>query len=251
MGPFFLLSDFGGDDCYVAQMKAALMDLCGGNAPMVDLTHRVAPGSVREGAFHLMTSVPRIPEGSVVLAVVDPGVGTGRRGLACMTEGRIVVGPDNGLLSWLDAEDLRLLPPPEPGASGTFHGRDWFAPMAARLAVNPQWMQRLEPCSDPVLLPRGCFRRNGGSAEFQVAHVDRFGNCILWIRPRQIEGFHPGFVRTGSGRFPLARAVCYSSGKEGVLMLEGSQGFMELAVDSGRADVFLGLAPGDRAMLEE
>jgi S-adenosylmethionine hydrolase len=251
VGPFFLLSDFGDGDCYAAQMKAALMDLCGGCAAMVDLTHRVAPGSVREGAFHLMTSVPRIPAGSVVLAVVDPGVGTERRGLACLAGGRIVVGPDNGLLSWLEPDDLRLLPPPGPGVSGTFHGRDWFAPMAARLALNPQWLRNLEPCSHPVLLPKGAVRRTGGAAEVPVAHVDRFGNCILWLRPGEMEGFRPAFVRTGLGRFPLARTSCYASESGGLLLLEGSQGFMELAVGSDRADVLLGLSPDGVAVLEE
>ncbi len=250
MGPFFLLSDFGCDDCYVAQMKAALADLCG-DAGMIDLTHRVAPGAVREGAFHLMTSVPRIPVGSVVLAVVDPGVGTGRRGLACLSAGRMVVGPDNGLLSWLDRDDLRLLPPPGPDVSWTFHGRDWFAPMAARLALNPGWFRSLEPCLDPVELPRGVFRREGPSAEVRVAHVDRFGNCILWLRPGEMEGFRPGFVRTRLGRFPLELSRCYSLEGEGVLLLEGSQGLMELAVYSDRADTLLGLSPGDGAVLEE
>ncbi len=248
----FLLTDFGQSDCYAAQMKASVLSFCGGNVTLVDLTHHVSPGSIREGAFHLMTSVPRLPGGAVVLAVVDPGVGTSRRGLACRAGGVTVVGPDNGLMSWIGAEDTRCLPPPGPEASRTFHGRDWFAPMAARLLVNPGWMDFLEPCPDPVMISRGGSRLENGSATTSVAHVDHFGNCVLWMPAAQLDGFSPAFVRFRDRRVPVKSALVYQSlPRDGsVIILPGSQGLAELAVDGGRADRLLGLHPGDGIVVE-
>lgn len=252
-GTLFLLSDFGSSDCYTAQMKGAVLSFFGEGVTMIDLTHSVSPGSIHQGAYHLMTSVPRLPDGSVILAVVDPGVGTARRGLACRVGERIVVGPDNGLLSWLDTDEVRLLPPPEPGASSTFHGRDWFAPMAARFLVNPGWLSFLEPCADPVTLPRGETLRSGGTVTTSVAHIDHFGNCVLWASPEQLNGFRPGRVSVRLRSFPAALSSTYQNGAPGasILLVPGSQGLLELAVRGGSARELLGVSAGDAVLIEE
>ncbi|MFO7627513.1 MAG: SAM-dependent chlorinase/fluorinase [Candidatus Fermentibacteraceae bacterium] len=252
-GILFLLSDFGTCDGYTAQMKGAVLSFCGEGVTMIDLTHSVNPGSVHQGAYHLMTSVPRLPDGSVILAVVDPGVGTGRRGLACRLGERIVVGPDNGLLSWLDADEVRILPPPGPGASTTFHGRDWFAPMAARFLVNPGWLSFLEPCADPVTLPRGETLRSGGTVTTTVAHVDHFGNCVLWASPEHLLGFRPGFVSVRHDRFPTVFTSTYRNDAPGasILLVPGSQGLLELAAPGGSARELLGISTGDTVLIEE
>lgn len=252
-GILFLLSDFGYEDCYTAQMKGAVLSFFGEGVTMIDLTHSVSAGSVRQGAYHLMTSVPRLPDGSVVLAVVDPGVGTGRRGLACRLGGRIVVGPDNGLLSWLDADEVRVLPPPGPGVSPTFHGRDWFAPMAARLLVDPGWMSFLEPCIDPVRLPRGETLRSPGTVTTQVAHIDHFGNCVLWAEHGDLAGFRPRRILTGRGSFAAAFSDSYLNGPPGagLLIVPGSQGLLELSVPGGSARELTGVSTGDTVTIEE
>ena len=249
-GILFLLSDFGYSDCYAAQMKAAVLSFCGDDPLLVDLTHSVTPGSVREGAFHLMTTVPRLPGGSVVLAVVDPGVGTSRRGIAASVGDLIAIGPDNGLLSWLDARDTRYLPAPDPGASTTFHGRDWFAPMAARFLVNPGWFGLLEPCPAPVTIPRGVSAATDNGIRTEVAHVDHFGNCILWAGSDLLDGFTPGFVRAGARRFPAGRSGAYDPSGGSLLVIPGSMGLVEVAVPRGRADSLLGVAAGDEIVLE-
>jgi len=249
----FILSDFGSSDCYTAQMKGAVLSFFGEGVTMIDLTHSVSPGSIRQGAYHLMTSVPRLPDGSVVLAVVDPGVGTGRRGLACRVGERIVVGPDNGLLSWLEADEVRLLPPPGSGVSTTFHGRDWFAPMAARFLVDPGWLAFLEPCSDPVTLPRGETLRSGGALTTSVVHVDHFGNCVLWAAPADLQGLRPGLVSVRNESFPAALSTNYGKDAPGasILIVHGSQGLLELAVPGGSAALLLGISAGDRVLIEE
>ncbi len=252
-GILFLLSDFGSSDCYTAQMKGAVLSFFGEGVTMIDLTHSVSPGSISQGAYHLMTSVPRLPDGSVILAVVDPGVGTPRRGLACRVGERIVLGPDNGLLSWLDADEVRILPPPGPGASTTFHGRDWFAPMAARFLVNPGWLSFLEPCTNPVTLPRGETVLSSGTITTAVVHVDTFGNCVLWASPEHLHGFRPGSVSVRQNRFSAALSITYENGAPGadVLLVPGSQGLLELAVPGGSARELLGLSAGDPVLIEE
>ena len=250
-GTLYLLSDFGEKDCYVAQMKASVLSFTGGDITMVDITHSVKPGSVRQGAFLLMSTIPFLSEGSVVLAVVDPGVGTERRGIVCRVGEVLVVTPDNGLPSWIEPEDIRYLPPPEAGASPTFHGRDWFAPMAARFMVNPGWMGFLEPCFNPVTLRRGESRLSRGVLATSVAHVDSFGNCILWTPSEQVEGFTPGTLKIRGISVPVVPSRVYDSGEGGILFIQGSQGFSELAVAGGSAEATLDLSPGDEIVLEE
>lgn len=250
-GTLFILSDFGGKDCYVAQMKAAVLSFAGREATMIDLTHSVRPGAVGEGAFHLMASLPFLPDRSVILAVVDPGVGTGRRGVACRVSESVLVGPDNGLFSWVDADEFRLLPGPGPDASSTFHGRDWFAPAAARFMVNPGWFSFLEPCPDPVILPRGETVLSGGTLSTTVAHTDRFGNCVLWAPVDQTKDFSPKHLRIRGRRLAVAGSTAYLPEAGGLLFLRSSQGFMELAVPGGSAEALLGLSSGDQVQLEE
>ena len=97
--PIFFLTDFGLADIYVGVVKAVILGIAP-DARIVDLSHDVPPQDVRAGAFALLTAAPYLPEDAVVLAVVDPGVGTARRPIAVQVGGRTFVGPDNGLLSW-------------------------------------------------------------------------------------------------------------------------------------------------------
>ena len=103
--PIFFLTDFGLADTYVGVVKAVILGIAP-DARIVDLTHDVPPQDVRAGAFALLTATPYLPADAVVLAVVDPGVGTARRPIAVQVDGRTFVGPDNGLLSWAIREDV-------------------------------------------------------------------------------------------------------------------------------------------------
>lgn len=245
--PVFLLSDFGYEDTYAAQMKAAILSFAGYDTPVVDLTHNVLPGNILQGAFHLRAAVTNLPEGSVTLAVVDPGVGGPRLGLAALWRGRFIVAPDNGLISLLDDQiSVWKLPPPEDSASSTFHGRDHFAPCAARIAVDPEWPFFLEPLEKPVLTAPAAPRIRGCSMWVTVLHTDHFGNCILALDPVIVSSKPITGLMTASGELPVSRVRTYQDGEVGdqLLLLHGSQGFMEIALRNGSAAVMLGLQPG-------
>ena len=180
-----LLTDFGLLDPYVGQMKGALARHAP-DAPVIDLCHAVEPGNAAQAGFMLRASLEHFPEASVFACVVDPGVGTSRSVLIARAKGRFVLAPDNGLLApLLDAApeaavlaaDISLFPT----ASATFHGRDIFAPLAARLARGalPETLGRPVDASTLVrpAHPRAAFA--DGRIDAQVAHVDRFGNCLL------------------------------------------------------------------------
>src|SRR6516162_9338661 len=179
-----LLTDFGLSDGYVGVMKAVILGLAPG-LPIIDLTHEVPPQDVRHGAWLLHTTWRYLPEGSVCLAVVDPGVGTPRRPVAFTAGGRCFVGPDNGLFSYvvhaaevsaavvLDRPEYHLSP-----VSATFHGRDIFAPGCGPLAGGAPRAAMGSPLDPATLIafeaPRPEPRADGLLGH--VLHVDHFGN---------------------------------------------------------------------------
>jgi S-adenosylmethionine hydrolase len=179
-----LLTDFGTADYYVAAVKGTVLRLAPGTT-LVDVSHQVPPGDVEAAAFLLAAAAPSFPDGSVHLAVVDPGVGSGRRILAARTAASaLFLAPDNGLLGpVLDAalevraverSDLFL---PAPGT--TFHGRDRFAPVAAWLLRGGDLSELGPAVSDPVRLPAASPpRRSPGGICGRVIHVDRYGNLV-------------------------------------------------------------------------
>lgn len=244
--PVFILTDFRETDTYVGQMRAVMMEVAGPQLPMADLTHSVARGDVREGLFHLGRSLMWLPRPSVVLAVVDPGVGSSRRPVAVRVGEVWLVGPDNGLLLPRSADEARLLPVLE-DASSTFHGRDVFAPAAARIAVDPDWPGLLEtiPTEDLVRIGSTGCSVAAGVVRTSVVHVDRFGNVVLGMERADLPQGDSPRVRPGEGEWLQASLVTHYSGGRGLLLLEGSQGLVELAVDGGSAAEATGLRPGD------
>jgi hypothetical protein len=238
-GPVFLLTDFGPGP-YPGLMKAVILSIAP-RAAIMDLTHDVAPQDVAEGAFHLRCAFPYLPKGSLVVAVVDPGVGTDRRAV-CVDAGDVLaVGPDNGLLSAIPRESRRavreirerrfLLSGPSP----TFHGRDVFAPAAAHLARGLDPAQLGPPAGSIVELPSG---------PGAVRSVDRFGNLVTDLDARRVPA--GAVVSVGRRRVgPLRRT--YADVPEGALVaLAGSAGTVEIAVRNGSAARVLGAGRGDR-----
>jgi S-adenosylmethionine hydrolase len=234
-----LTTDFGTRDAYVAAMKGVVLGIAP-HARLVDVSHDVAAHDVTEGALALESAVPFFPAGAVHLAVVDPGVGTARRGLALVSEGAIFVGPDNGLFTpflegheWrafeLTAAEYRLR-----SVSRTFHGRDVFAPAAAHLALGVA-PERLGPrIDDPVRLHWSSMRETHGAVAGTVLHIDRFGNLVTSIRAEAFEAFGPLSIRL-AGR-PLPFVGTYGEltpGQAGALI--GGSGRLEIAVREGSA----------------
>jgi hypothetical protein len=235
-----LTTDFGTRDTYVAEMKGVILSIAGA-VHVVDITHEVAPHDVLEGALALEAAAPRFPAATIHVAVVDPGVGTARRGLALASGDQMFVGPDNGLFTpFLDgrgwrAFELRATEYRRPEVSHTFHGRDIFAPAAAHLArgVEPA---RLGPAvTDPVRLswpaPRVSLGRVGGA----VVHVDRFGNLVTSIHADAIASLGPGVtVRVAGKSLPLVRTYG-DLGRNDLGALVGSGNRLEIAVNAGSA----------------
>jgi len=227
------LTDFGTSDYYVAAVKGTVLRLAPGSQ-IVDISHEVPPGDIATGAFLLSAASPWFPEGTVHLAVVDPGVGSSRRILVARTATSWLVLPDNGLLTLLrgTVQSIRSVEKTDiflPSPGQTFHGRDRFAPVAA-------WLLRREPVetlgpeiSDPVLLPLEMPRREPGSISGQVVHVDRYGNLITDIPT----GWLPaGPCRAEvAGRSVTLRAEHYAEIPDGeAAMIPGSLGTVELSL---------------------
>ena len=183
-----LTTDFGVRDPYVAEMKGAILGIAraaGATVQLVDVTHEVARHDVVEGALALEAAAPFFPRGTVHVAVIDPGVGTARRGIAVAARDQVFIGPDNGVFTpFLSGRDWRAFELAVtayrlPAVSRTFHGRDLFAPAAAHVAVGVD-VARLGPAlTDPVRLAWDRGRERAGTIEGAVIHVDRFGNLGL------------------------------------------------------------------------
>jgi S-adenosylmethionine hydrolase len=239
-----LLTDFGTADGYVAEMKGVLLAQAPG-VTLVDVSHEVGAHDVECGRLALARYWRRFPPGTIHLAVVDPGVGSERAALAVESDGRMLVGPDNGLLSpALLASDAQVVALPiPPSAAPTFHGRDVFAPAAAALARGTPVTALGTPFDTPVVRrtpePR---RLADGSIEGQVITIDRFGNAVT-----NCLGIRGGTIELAGASLPIART--YAETAPGALTaLCGSAGLIEVAVRDGSAAALLGIERGARVV---
>jgi len=240
-----LLTDFGTADGYVGEMKGVLASLTP-LTPVVDISHNVVPHDVEGARLALARYWRRFPEGTVHLVVVDPGVGSSRGALAASSEGRFFVGPDNGVLSpALLHGDARCVSIPIPsGAAPTFHGRDVFAPAAARLALGASLESLGDVAESPVIrrTPEAT-RREDGAVQGEVITVDRFGNAVT-----NLLAMRGGQVQVNGLTLALRRT--YADAAEGEpLALVGSSGLVEIAVRDGSAAEKLGLRRGSGVVL--
>jgi S-adenosylmethionine hydrolase len=238
-----LLTDFALTDYYVAAVKGTVLRLAPGTT-LVDISHDVPPGDVETASFLLAAAFPSFPEGTVHLAVVDPGVGSERRILAArMASGLLLapgffLAPDNGLLTpFLDrAGEVRSVERPDlflesPGQ--TFHGRDRFAPAAAALLRGEPFADLGPVVDDPVRLPIPPPQRASGEILGRVAHVDRYGNLVTDIPAAWLPAAPPGHCRVEVGSRATERhASCYAEIPAGeAAFLSGSLGTIELSLN--------------------
>jgi S-adenosylmethionine hydrolase len=263
--PISFLSDYGYDDEFAGVCRAVIARIAP-DAVVVDLTHAVTPHSVAEGAAILARALPFAPVG-VALAVVDPGVGSDRRAVAVRSarEGRLLVGPDNGLLAEAldeaggatEAVDLAFSPVRLDPVSATFHGRDVFAPVAAHLAVGAELRDvgdeidadtlAPSPLPGPQVVPSGILAH--------VVTIDRFGNVALDVRPARfpdtgLRRGRPVEVLIGGTARRAAHGDTFSDVAPGELILhEDSWASLALAVNLGSAAAELGLNVGDEVTL--
>jgi S-adenosyl-L-methionine hydrolase (adenosine-forming) len=240
-----LLTDFGTADGYVGEMKGVLLSLAP-DATVVDITHDISPQDIDHARLTLARVWRRFPSGTVHLVVVDPGVGSARAALAVASDGRFLVGPDNGVLSpallvaGVRAVELAL----PPSASATFHGRDVFAPVAAALArgepLEPLGVDAPHPIVRRTPEPT---RRPDGALEGEVIMIDRFGNAVT-----NLITLHGGMVEVADRQIHVRRTYAEVATNMPVAVV-GSSGLIEVAVRDGNASRTLGLLRGSRVVL--
>jgi hypothetical protein len=244
-----LLTDFGTVDPYLGAMKGAILSVCP-EATLVDLVHEVPAHDVLAGALALEAAYPAFPAGTVFVAVVDPGVGSARRGLAIQAGEHVLVGPDNGLFTFV----LRAHPEARVHAivnaalgrapvSPVFHGRDVFGPVAAHLARGLALEDVGPRVGDAMVLDVPSPRRlEDGGLEAVVVHVDRFGNLTTNLSARECQG--PALhVWVGGVVVPFVGS--YADVPRGApCALLGSSGRLEVAVREGSAAVALRAGKG-------
>jgi hypothetical protein len=260
------LSDYGMSDEFVGVVKSVIADLAP-HARVIDLVHEIAPFDVRAGSLALARCIPYVPQG-VILAVVDPGVGSTRRGVAISVAGGtgVFVGPDNGLLPAAialagGAEEAVVLSNIDyqlaaPGT--TFAGRDIFAPAAAHLCNGVPLRELGEPIDPSLLLP-GVIplpREENGGLSGEVTWVDRFGNCQLNISVDDVAAWGSQIrvviVNTAtSERVTRSMRVVenFSQIAGGLGLVIDSYGMLSICVDRGSATIELQLGSGDLVTL--
>lgn len=266
MPPFVsFLSDFGSTDEFVGVVHGVIARLAP-EVRVIDVTHGIPPGNIRAGALALTRAIQYLPEG-VVLAVVDPGVGTDRRAIAAQTPVGYFVGPDNGLLSPAvamagGASQIVSIENPDmaiPTVANTFDGRDRFAPAAALLATGEAQLSDLGPPIDatgvtPLLLPLP--QVENGRVSGVAWWIDRFGNVQTNLSPEDLQssGMAPGMtirVTVGSMRYDMTWVEAFGDVEFGEpMVLVDSAGLMALSVRDGSAAQDLNLGEDTRLSLQ-
>ena len=254
-----LLTDFGSGDYFVAAMKGVILG-ANPNARLVDITHNISPQDVEAGAFTILAAHTAFPNGTIHLAVVDPGVGSKRRALLMEANGQFFIGPDNGIFSYVCAgakAKIFQLNKPEyfrQPVSETFNGRDVFAPIAAALSLGVKPAKLGSAVTEYVRLPPlKAETKTDGSIHGRIINIDHFGNCVtnitanelsdemitkgvrLILRDQPIDAFHRFFAAETNSNRPFC--------------VWGSAGFLEVAVRNKSAAELLRVERGDAVVI--
>lgn len=243
-----VLTDFGTQDYFVGAMKGVILSI-NHSAKIVDVTHEVPPQNIRAASFTLRACYRNFPENTIFTAIVDPGVGSERRAILVKTEKYFFIAPDNGILSFVFEEtgDFRVFNLTNDkyfaeNVSTTFHGRDVFAPVAAHLSLG---------------LPPNVFgaeiddftRFNETSRQFEIIHIDRFGNLITNLKR---EDLPEKFVLEIKGnRIENLRKFYAEAEKSEIFMIIGSLGFLEIVAFQDSAKNILRAEIGQKVQLKQ
>ena len=250
-----LLTDFGTKDSYTGIVKGVLFSL-NPDLKVIDLTHEIRPQDINQGAFILGTSYKFLPTGTIIIAVVDPGVGTERRGLILEAGEYTFVAPDNGLLTFpmvyekgwrcfeIKNSDYFLHP-----ISTTFHARDVFAPVAAHIAAGEP-IENFGPLvHDPILIKMVEPVLLEKEIKGQIIYIDRFGNLITnipgdWLRHKRVSS-----VKIKDHVLPFVKTYNDVPPGKGAALV-GSSGLLEIAVNKGNASHFFNVNIGEGVLVQ-
>lgn len=246
-GLLTLTTDFGTRDHYVGTMKGVVASVAP-DVRVIDITHQVPSFDIAAGAFAIAQAYRFFPAGTAHVVVVDPGVGSSRRPIAAQADGHLFIAPDNGVLSEIAGTapkfEARLIRHRHGLAelSRTFHGRDLFAPVGARLASGLPFREVGPALADVTLLPTATASNDG-----RVLHVDGFGNVVTNFREGQVP---LGACLSIAGRTICLRADSYASvPADRLFLILGSTGYFEIALNRGSAADALGARAGDRVRI--
>lgn len=260
-----LLTDFGYQDAYAGILKGVISQIST-NTAILDITHGIPAGNIRWGAYTLMTALSFFPAQTVVVGVVDPGVGSERAGICIQTEKFYLVGPDNGLFSYVLREHpplaaYRLENPAyflDP-VSTTFHGRDIFAPVAAHLCQGVPASELGPPLAEPFCFEWPEPQVSASEIRGEVVLYDHFGNLISNISRRQVLDFlaqkasvhqaQPCEIEIASARLGQIEPTYAAVPPKSLVALWGSSDLLEISVNQGDAQAQLGAQVGDQLVL--
>jgi S-adenosylmethionine hydrolase len=255
-----LLSDFGSRDHYAGTMKGVILGICP-EAALVDISHEIPPHDVLTAALELAASYKYFPQGTIFLTVIDPGVGSSRRGLAADTGDYRFVAPDNGVLTAVFQEtpprkvvELTERRYARPTVSRTFEGRDRFAPAAAWLAKGIQLAALGRALNDYQKIDIPGVQAEADALSGKVLRIDHFGNAVTNIDRRTFEKFVNGApVQVEAGEHRIGRLVAtYADiGPDEICGLFGSTDHLELAANSASAAERLSLARGTSIVIRK
>ncbi|UCD21703.1 MAG: SAM-dependent chlorinase/fluorinase [Chloroflexota bacterium] len=265
-----LTTDFGYDDAYVAALKGAILST-NPEANIIDISHSAEPQNILQAAFILSLAYRYFPKQAIHMAVVDPGVGSERRGIILKTPAALFVAPDNGILSYIIDDlfpveghsltehthalkeivfktGLEAVAITDPRfwrhpVSATFHGRDIFAPVAAGLSLGISLYEFGEKIKSlhVLSLPKPSCDSDGNLIGL-VLHIDHFGTLITNIKSNELPGKDVLIEAAGCR---IQGISDYYAQNEGVMAIQGSSGYLEVSLRDGSASDFLGAVAGD------
>ena len=263
-----LTTDLGLTDAYVAAMKGVILDI-NPEAKLVDICHTIKPQNIPQAAFVLGTAYQYFPQKTIHVAIVDPGVGTERRAIILRTPEADFIAPDNGVLSYviqdysakpmksdvtLQQTELEAVAITKPQfwrspVSPTFHGRDIFAPVAARLSLGIPPIDFGEAITSVAMLPLPCpYRATDGSLVGHILHIDSFGNLITDIKKDDIPQPKRAITIEVGNQSISGLSLTYAE-SEGLLALVGSSEYLEISLRDGSACALLDAEIGNEVRI--
>jgi len=256
-GQITLLTDFGTDDYFVGAMKGVILSVNPG-AALIDISHNIPPQDIQAAAFALLACYRSFAQGTIHVAIVDPGVGSTRRPILAVAGGYFFIGPDNGILSYVldnEADQTIFHVTSEQffrkPLSTTFHGRDVFAPIAAALSKGLSADSFGPQIDDPVKLPAlKPVVGSNGKVSGRIIHIDRFGNCVTNIERSSVSGNEQVMVMVKGKRVQAFREFYGEAGADKKpFAIWGSAGFLEVSARNRSAAKMLGVKRGDEIVL--